>query len=348
MRELFISVWLPEHANWLGLGEQLVEADVVYARSSWSRPVFLTCAPYKASALHPLSSVLLAPGFLISDTGGLRKHTGEKLVVKQWYIKAVKPCKFKTKGINLTLLKVTHHSLILNVNSMQIHSPPSQRYRCWDLGTEQLQIYLCFGAVFFFGASLDFPWTVQRAVSLLPTLTRLILWRAGETCQSLIRSLHLRDLAAPHLEQSVSLLGCCFEVRPVGLRQDELIVTVGTELIMQSLGASCVRGVFFSPTASLCEIKILIFKVGNPNHRELKSLPWLGASVYLPSATTPSDCGRKARDYQRHTTQRRGHVQSSRCEAWLYKVITWGTWWACRFLAVSAEESEYSSRNLNF
>lgn len=59
----------------------------------------------------------------------------------------------------------------------------------------------------------------------------------------------------------------------MGLRQDELIVTVGTELIMQSLGASCVRGVFFPPTASLCEIKILIFKVGNPNHRELKSLP---------------------------------------------------------------------------
>ena len=165
--------------------------------------------------------------------------------------------------------------------------------------------------MFFFGASLDFPWTVQRAVSLLPTLIRLISWRTGETCQSLIRSLHLRDLAAPHLQQSVSLLGCCLEVRLVGLRQDELIVTVGTELIMQSLGASCVRGVFFPPTASLREIKILIFKVGNPNHRELKSLTWLGASVYLPSATTPSDCGRKARDYQRHTVLSEGGTSTA-------------------------------------
>lgn len=60
-------------------------------------------------------------------------------------------------------------------------------------------------------------------------------------------------------------------------------------------------GVFFHPTASLWEIKILLLKVGNPNRRELKSLPRLGASVYLPSAAPPSDCGRKAGGYQRHT-----------------------------------------------
>ena len=59
----------------------------------------------------------------------------------------------------------------------------------------------------------------------------------------------------------------------MGLWQDELIVTVGSELILQSLGASCVRGVSFHPTASLREIKILMFKVRNPNRRELKSLP---------------------------------------------------------------------------
>lgn len=41
---------------------------------------------------------------------------------------------------------------------------------------------------------------------------------------------------------------------------------------MQSLGASFVPGVFFHPTASLWEIKILLLKVGNPNGRELKSL----------------------------------------------------------------------------
>ena len=97
MRELFISVLLPEHANWLGLVEQLVEPDVVYARTSWSRPVFLTCAPYKASALRRLSSVLLAPGFLISDTGGLRKHTGEKLGLVHWK-RASSPVEAGTTG----------------------------------------------------------------------------------------------------------------------------------------------------------------------------------------------------------------------------------------------------------
>lgn len=39
--------------------------------------------------------------------------------------KAVKLCKFKMKGINLTVLKVINHVLILNVTSMQIHLLPS-------------------------------------------------------------------------------------------------------------------------------------------------------------------------------------------------------------------------------
>lgn len=53
--------------------------------------------------------------------------------------KAVKPCKFKIKEINLTVVKVTNYVLSLNVKSMQIHMLPSQHYRFLDLGTEKMQ-----------------------------------------------------------------------------------------------------------------------------------------------------------------------------------------------------------------
>ena len=44
--------------------------------------------------------------------------------------KAVKPCEFKKNGVSLTVLQVTSHTLMLNLNSMQIRSLPSQLGQC--------------------------------------------------------------------------------------------------------------------------------------------------------------------------------------------------------------------------
>lgn len=70
--------------------------------------------------------------------------------------KAVKPCKFKIKEINLTVLKVTNYVVILNVKSMQIHLLPSQHYRFLDLGTEKMQKFTFVLEPFLFSAFLDF------------------------------------------------------------------------------------------------------------------------------------------------------------------------------------------------
>lgn len=82
MLELFISLLLPDHTNWLNIAEQSVGADVVYTHSSWvCVPITVTWSTYKASALCPLSCVLLIKRFLISDTR-LLKHKGKKGIIK--------------------------------------------------------------------------------------------------------------------------------------------------------------------------------------------------------------------------------------------------------------------------
>lgn len=58
--QLFISMLLPDHTNWLSVVEQLVEPDAVYTRPSWvSVSILLTWITYKVSALCRLGSILL-------------------------------------------------------------------------------------------------------------------------------------------------------------------------------------------------------------------------------------------------------------------------------------------------
>lgn len=90
--------------------------------------------------------------------------------------KAVKPCKFKIKGINLTFLKVTNYVLILNVTSMQIRLLPSQHYWGLDLGTEKkkIQKFVFLLEPFLFSAFLDLPLNCPIG-NFQPILTKLIL-----------------------------------------------------------------------------------------------------------------------------------------------------------------------------
>ena len=76
--------------------------------------------------------------------------------------KAVKPCKFKITGIDLTVLKVINYVLISNVKSMQILLLPSQHYILLDLGTEKMQEFTFVWGSFLFSAFLDFPPSTVR------------------------------------------------------------------------------------------------------------------------------------------------------------------------------------------
>lgn len=145
--------------------------------------------------------------------------------------KAVKPCKFKMKGISLTVLKVTNCILILNVKSMRIHLLPSQHYRCLDLGTRTKNVPLIWSRIF---------------SVLLLTFPKLFNWQSlfcpllqNQFCEELVKllrvsSYHLILESQEHItpEQSVSFLGCCFEVHFVDQLQDKLIAPVGIELII--------------------------------------------------------------------------------------------------------------------
>lgn len=178
---------LPDHTNWLSVVEQ-----------SWNQMLFTSTLP---GSLSPLSS----PGLLIKPMPFvlLAEYSGIK-ILNWWYqkvqkaqrkernsqevtilSKAVKPCKFKIKGINLTVLKVTNYVLILNVKSIQIHLLPSQHYWGLDLGQrKKIQKFVFLLEPFLFSAFLDLPLNCPIG-NFQPMLTKLILWSIGKTSQVL-------------------------------------------------------------------------------------------------------------------------------------------------------------------